>query len=95
VGISARSRHGDAGSSRAGWGFPGRAALSNDQYRILAPLIPPAKPGEQPRTTEMRRLLHGLFYVVRTACQWRHLRSGTKHLVKWETGQSVGLLLAR
>src|SRR3712207_7203895 len=24
-------------------------------------------------TTDMRRLLDGLFYVVRTGCQWRHL----------------------
>src|SRR3712207_9229936 len=26
-----------------------------------------------PRTTDIRRLLDGLFYVVRTGCQWRHL----------------------
>ena len=48
-------------------------ALSDDQYCLLAPLIPPPKPGGRPRTTDMRRLLDGLFYVVRTGCQWRHL----------------------
>ena len=48
-------------------------ALSDDQYRLLEQFIPPAKPGERPRTTDMRRLLDGLFYVVRTGCQWRHL----------------------
>ena len=48
-------------------------ALSDDQFRLLEPLIPPAKPGGRPRTTGMRRLLDGLFYVVRTGCQWRHL----------------------
>lgn len=48
-------------------------ALSNDQYRLLEPLIPPPKPGGRPRTTDMRRLLDGLFYVVRTGCQGRHL----------------------
>lgn len=48
-------------------------ALSDDQYRLLEPLIPAAKPGGRPRTTDMRRLLDGLFYVVRTGCQWRHL----------------------
>ncbi len=48
-------------------------ALSDDQYRLLEPLLPPAKPGGRPRTTDMRRLLDGLFYVVRTGCQWRHL----------------------
>jgi transposase len=48
-------------------------ALGNDQYRLIEPLIPPAKPGGRPRTTDMRRMLDGLFYVVRTGCQWRHL----------------------
>lgn len=48
-------------------------ALSDDQFRVLEPLIPPAKPGGRPRTTDLRQLLDGLFYVVRTGCQWRHL----------------------
>ena len=53
--------------------FGSGQALSDDQYRLIEPLIPPAKPGGRPRTTDMRRLLDGLFYVVRTGCQWRHL----------------------
>jgi putative transposase len=48
-------------------------ALSDDQFRLLAALIPAAKPGGRPRTTDIRRLLDGLFYLVRTGCQWRHL----------------------
>lgn len=48
-------------------------ALSDDQYRLLEPFIPAAKPGGRPRTTDTRRMLDGLFYVVRTGCQWRHL----------------------
>ena len=55
--------------------FGSGQALSDDQYRLLAAFIPPAKPGGRPRTTDMRRLLDGLFYVVRTGCQWRHLPS--------------------
>ena len=47
--------------------------LSDDQYRLLEPLIPAAKPGGRPRTTDTRSMLDGLFYVVRTGCQWRHL----------------------
>src|SRR3954447_20974784 len=52
--------------------FGAGQALSDEQYAVLAPLIPPAKPGGRPRTTDMRRLLDGLFYLVRTGCQWRH-----------------------
>src|SRR3954470_16470968 len=53
--------------------FGAGQALSDERYALLAPLLPPAKPGGRPRTTDMRRLLDGLFYLVRTGCQWRHL----------------------
>jgi len=48
-------------------------ALTDDQWRLLQPLIPSAKPGGRPRTADMRRMLDSLFYVLRTGCQWRHL----------------------
>lgn len=53
--------------------FGAGQALSDQQYRLIEPFIPPAKPGGRPRTTDMRLMLDGLFYVVRTGCQWRHL----------------------
>ena len=40
--------------------FGAGQALSDEQYALLVPLIPPAKPGGRPRTTDMRRLLDGL-----------------------------------
>ncbi|WP_052389872.1 IS5 family transposase [Belnapia moabensis] len=53
--------------------FGSGQALTDDQFRLVEPFIPPAKPGGRPRTTDVRRLLDGLFYLVRTGCQWRHL----------------------
>ena len=53
--------------------FGSGQALSDDQFRLLEPFIPPAKPVGRPRTTDMRLMLDGLFYVVRTGCQWRHV----------------------
>lgn len=53
--------------------FGSGQALTDDQFRLLEPLISPAKPGGRPRRTDMRNLLDGLFYLVRTGCQWRHL----------------------
>ena len=47
--------------------------LSDDQWRLVQLLIPPAKPGGRPRTTDMRCLLDSLFCLLRTGCQWRHL----------------------
>jgi putative transposase len=53
--------------------FGSGRALTDGQFRLLEPLIPPAKPGGRPRTTDMRNLPDGLFYLVRTGCQWRHM----------------------
>ena len=53
--------------------FGAGRALSDDQYHLLEPLIPPPKLGGRPRTTDPRQLLDGLFYLVCTGCQWRHL----------------------
>src|SRR5688500_13541238 len=53
--------------------FGSGQALTDDQFRLLEPLIPPAKSGGRPRSTDLRRVLDGLFYLVRTGCQWRHL----------------------
>ncbi|WP_264658014.1 IS5 family transposase [Azospirillum canadense] len=64
--------------------FGAGQALSDEQYRLLAPLIPPAKPGGRARSVDMRRLLDGLFYVVRTGCQWRHLPPPPA-FPKWQT----------
>jgi putative transposase len=36
-------------------------------------LIPPAKEGGKPRTTDMREVLNAIFYIDRTGCQWRSL----------------------
>ncbi len=53
--------------------FGAGQALSDEQYHLVEPLIPPAKPSGRPRSTDMRRVLDGLSYLVRTGCQWRHL----------------------
>jgi putative transposase len=53
--------------------FGAGQALSDEQYGLVEPLIPPAKPGGRPRTTDLRRLFDGLLYLLRTGCQWRHL----------------------
>src|SRR5947208_583554 len=42
--------------------FGAGQSLSDEQYALLAPLIPPAKPGGRPRTTDMQRLLDGRLY---------------------------------
>ena len=47
--------------------------LTEAAWPLLAPLIPAAKPGGRPRTTDMREVVNAIFYVLRGGCQWRLL----------------------
>ena len=47
--------------------------LTDEEWALLEPLIPPAKRGGRPRTTNMRAVLNGIFYVLKTGCQWENL----------------------
>jgi putative transposase len=47
--------------------------LSDAEWAILAPLIPPAKPGGHPRTTDMRGVCNGIYYHLKSGCQWAML----------------------
>ena len=47
--------------------------MSEAQWKIIHPLIPPAKPGGRPREAEMREIINGILYVVRGGCSWRML----------------------
>src|SRR4029079_2791568 len=67
------ARHVDSAEPGLGRRLGAGQALSDEQYALLVPLIPPARPGGRPRTTDMRRLLDGLLYLVRTGCRWRRL----------------------
>jgi putative transposase len=44
--------------------------LTDEQWAILEPLIPPAKHGGRPRQVDMREVLNTLFYQSRAGCQW-------------------------
>jgi transposase len=47
--------------------------LSDQEWQILEPLLPEAKPGGRPRVHHSRELLDAIFYVVRGGCAWRVL----------------------
>lgn len=47
--------------------------LMDAEWERLAPLIPDAKPGGRPRTTEMRAAMNAILYLLRTGCPWRYL----------------------
>ena len=47
--------------------------LTDEQWELIEPWLPPAKPGGWPRTTDLREVLNGILYLVRTGCSWRML----------------------
>ncbi len=47
-------------------------ALTDDHWRLLQLLVPHASLGRRPRTTDMRRMLDSLLYVLRTGNRYVH-----------------------
>jgi putative transposase len=47
--------------------------LTDGEWAILAPFLPPAQPGGRPRKHDMREVLDAIFYISRGGCAWRLL----------------------
>ena len=47
--------------------------LTRDQFELIEPLLPPAKPGGRPRTVCLWAVLNAIFYRVKQGCSWRDL----------------------
>jgi putative transposase len=56
--------------------------LTNDQWKLIEPLLPPAGRGGRPRSVEMREVLNGIWYLVRNGCSWRAI---PHDLPNWHT----------
>ena len=44
--------------------------VTDDEFGLIEPLLPSAKPGGRQRTTDLRDAIQ---YLIRTGCQWRML----------------------
>src|SRR3954469_17129450 len=56
---------------RAGLRYP--SDLTDEEWALVEPLIPPAKRGGRKREVDVREVLNGIFYILATGCQWRAL----------------------
>jgi transposase len=45
--------------------------LTDEEWALVAPLIPPAKRGGNKRHINVRDVMNGIMYVLSTGCQWR------------------------
>ena len=55
-------------ANRTGLRYP--SDMSDAEWALVAPVIPPAKRGGRKRTVDVREVLNGIFYVLWTGCQW-------------------------
>ena len=47
--------------------------LTDEEWALIGPLIPPAKRGGNARTIIERDVVNGLMYILSTGCQWAAL----------------------
>ena len=60
-----------AAADRRGLRYP--SDLTDAEWALVSPLIPPAKSGGRPRTVNLREVLNAIFYLLWTGCQWKAL----------------------
>ena len=58
-------------ADRRGLRYP--SDLSDAEWALVEPLIPPARRGGRPRKVDVREVLNAIFYVLSTGCQWAAL----------------------
>jgi putative transposase len=56
--------------------------LTDQEWYLIKSFIPAAKPGGRKRSTDMRLVINGIFYLDRTGCAWRFL---PREYPPWET----------
>ena len=55
--------------------------LTDEEWAIVAPLIPAAKRGGNKRTIDERAVLNGVMYILSTGCQWAALPKDLQPLI--------------
>jgi len=56
---------------RRGLRYP--SDLTDGEWALVAPLIPPGRRGGRKRSVDVREVLNAIFYVLATGCQWNAL----------------------
>ena len=50
-----------------------RTDLTNEQWKLLKPMLPPPASRGRKREVDLREVIYAIFYLVHTGCQWRNL----------------------
>jgi putative transposase len=60
--------------------------LTDEEWQILEPLLPPDKTGGRRRKYPRREVINGLPYVLRSGCAWRLMPHDLPH---WQTAEQT------
>ena len=74
-------------ADRRGLRYP--SDLTDAEWALLEPMIPPGRRGGRKRSVDVREVLNAIFYVLWTGCQWQAL---PKDLVPKSTAHHYFLL---
>ena len=69
--------------------------LTDEEWALIEPLIPPAMRGGGKRTVNMREVVNGLMYVLSTGCQWRAIPKTCHHAARCMAIWTFGTGMAR
>ena len=47
--------------------------LTDEEWSLIAPFIPPAKRGGRKRSVNVREVLNGIMYLLSTGCPWSYI----------------------
>jgi putative transposase len=56
--------------------------LTDEEWHILEPLLPPERAGGRPRKYPVREVINGIQYILRGGCAWRLMPHDLPH---WQT----------
>ena len=66
-----RSRHAVSAPKGRSSGY--RSDISDQEWKLVEPLLPGRTRTGRPRKTELRQVINALGYLVRSGCEWRML----------------------
>ena len=73
--------------------------LTDEEWALIEPLIPPAKRGGNRRTVDVREIVNGLMYILSTGCQWAALprdlpprSTVNRYFVRWDQDRTLDRL---
>ena len=78
--------------------------VTDAEWAIVGPLIPPAKRGGNKRTVNVREVVNGVMYVLSTGCRWGDLPRGPqwatksaahRWLQRWQADGTLAAMQAR